>query len=381
MRVAAINVLRSAARAMAICTALASSAAFAQPMHDRVMRVDVVELVAGNKPVEGKAEHAATHGKYTYWFISEENMMKFLMNEDKYAIQLNGACARMGPLSGEGTTKLFAMHDGKVYLFASEQCKARFESDPAKCIDVDDAPPQTTDEERARGRLLLGRAVDAFACTAGIDNLQTLRQVAARDEESGGKTYRVTCNITFQFPDAVFREDCWNDSCWSYVSDPAQGWAMSKDEREPLNAAQRTALLRTAGRHPIAILRHRNDGDMVISSTGGKKAIAVPNEGEVEVELVTVHRTGATTTLGIDDAGRVLLMAYTGRVGSSSIGQVECIFSDFHSVEGVRLARRMDVHFNGKPVPSESLVFTEQVINDENDKARFKTLSAANGTR
>jgi YHS domain-containing protein len=359
---------------------LIAGSCMAQPMHDRVMKVDVVELIGKDHEVEGKADFAATFGKFTYWFASEANMMAFLMNEDKYAIQFNGACARMGPLSGDGTPKLFAMHDGKVYIFASEQCKSRFEAEPENFICRDDPVPQATEDERKRGRLLLGRAVDAFACTAGIDNLSTLRQVASHDEESGGKTYHVTNNITFKFPDAVFDEVCWNDSCWANAVDGASGWALSSAGREPMNQQQCVFLQHTSGRHPITILRHRNDKDLIISSTGQKKSISIPDEGEIEVELVTVHRAGATTVLGIDDTGRVRLMAYRGRAGGSSVGEVECIYSQFHSIEGVRLAKRVDVSVDGKSVASECFVFAEQVINDPKDAAKFEQAIPAGAT-
>jgi len=99
--------MRTFATSILVIAVLAGNC-LGQPMHDRVMKVDVVELIGKGQEVEGKAEFAAAQGKFTYWFVSEENMMKFLMNEDKYAIQLNGACGRMGPLSGDGTPHLFA---------------------------------------------------------------------------------------------------------------------------------------------------------------------------------------------------------------------------------------------------------------------------------
>jgi hypothetical protein len=304
-------------------------------------------------------------------------MLAFLMNEDKYEIQHNGTCARMGPLSGDGTPKLFAVHDGKVYNFASEQCRATFQDDPLRFIDTNDPAPQPTDEQRAHGRRLFGKAVDAFACTAGIDNLISLRQVAAREVKSGEKTYSVTNNVVFKYPDGVFDEVCWDDSCWAHIVDGAEGWAASKKGREQLNAQQRAFLNRTTGRHPIAILRHRDDKNIIISGAGEKRTIAVPEEGDVEVELVAVHRDGVTTTLGVDASGRVRLMAFRGWAGASGIGDVECIYSRFESVDGVRLPMRMDVTFNGKPVESEGRVYTEQVINDPKDLERFVPRVAA----
>lgn len=346
----------------AIVTTVVGLAARAQPVRDRTLRIDVVELLNDGKEVEGKQAFAAKHGKFTYWFASEANMMIFLMNEDKYEVQLGGACARMGPLSGEGTTKLFAAHNGRLYIFASEQCKARFLETPDAFLESPDPAPQTTEESRKRGRALLGKAVDALACMAGIDNLTSYQEQLARDEKSGETTYRVTNTLTIAFPGKVRSDECWNESCWGNALDGKNGWLVSKDDVQPMEPVQRAAFVRETT-HPLMILRARDAADLVIVADGVKRTIAVPEEGDVEVELVTVHRQGVTTTLGIDEVGRVRLMTLRGRGPNATLGEIEHIYSAFHDVGGLRMPGRVDVTFNGKPVASQSGAYAEQTIN------------------
>lgn len=339
-----------------------ASSLWAQPVRDRVVRTDVVELIGQNKDVAGQAEFAAVHGKFTYWFASEANMMTFLMNQDKYEVQLGGACARMGPLSGEGTTKLLATHQGRLYMFASEQCRARFLETPQEYLEADDPAPPFTDESRKRGRALLGKAVDAIACVAGLDNVITYHEQLARDEESGGVTHHVTESLTLAFPGKIRRESCWDQSCWAYLTDGNTGRARSSGGIESLHP-QQIAALRRETTHPFTILRARDAKDMIITAEGESRTIIAP-DGEVRVELVTVHRMGVTATLGIDEHGRIRCLTFRSRGPSATLGTIERIYSNFHDIGGLSLPRRVDATFNGKPLSAQSGAFTAQIIND-----------------
>jgi YHS domain-containing protein len=342
----------------------------AQPVRDNTMRVDVVELLNHGRDVEGDDRFAAVHGKYTYWFAGEDNMMTFLMNAEKYEIQMGGACARMGPLSGGGTTKLYAVHDGKLYLFASESCRMTFQKSPEQFIDQADPPIETNEESRAQARMMLGKAVDAISCVAGIDNLTTYREVLARDEESGGTNYHITNTLTLQFPNGQRTELCWNEACWGNVVVGKDGWMISGDNLQPMHEQQRMAL-RLESLHPLMILRHRDAKDMLMKTDGAVRTITVPDEGEVKVNVVTVHRDGITVTLGFDDQHRVRLMSARGRGANSTLGTVDRIYSKFHGIEGMRVPGRVDVFFNGEHAAKESGEFVEQVINDPADAERF----------
>jgi YHS domain-containing protein len=106
---------------------LFTSPALAQKSgRERVLKIDAVELIDHQREVEGTTEFQHRHGRYLYLFANAANAATFKADPAKYEIQLGGACGRMGALSGEGSPKLFAVHDGRLYIFASEQCKRSF---------------------------------------------------------------------------------------------------------------------------------------------------------------------------------------------------------------------------------------------------------------
>ena len=76
---------------------------------DRVFRTDAVALQGGEE-VTGDAGIHAEHQGVTYHFANKANRDTFLKNPDRYAMQLGGACARMGPLSGKGDPARWTVH-------------------------------------------------------------------------------------------------------------------------------------------------------------------------------------------------------------------------------------------------------------------------------
>lgn len=354
------------------CLVLALPAIAQQTGRDRVFKIDAVELIDHQREVEGKVEFQQQQGRYNYLFASEANLKTFQANSAKYEIQLGGACARMGPLSGEGSPKLFAVHEGRLYIFASAQCRQSFLAAPEKLLDQDDAPPATTDESAKRGRSLLDRAVKGIGGAAKIDAITTYREGLSRETESGGTKYVVTNTLTLRMPDGVCSFNCWNEDCWGNLATNDDAWTTSSRGSESMVEAQRTALLRSAGRHPLLLLRHRDKSGTILTSDGGKRSVDVTGEGPIEIELFTLHRDGATTTLGIDAQNQLRLMSYRGRGPTLGIGTLEFIYSGFHEVGGLTLPGRVEVVFEGKPSVNESGAFVIQRVNDESDLTVFQ---------
>jgi hypothetical protein len=112
--------------------------------------------------------------------------------------------------------------------------------------------------------------------------------------------------------------------------------------------------------------------DMVIAATGERREIDVPGEGRIGLELVTLHRQGATTILGLDEQHRVRLMSFRGRGPRAALGTVEHVNSRFHDVGGLRLPGRVDGRFDGAAVAEWSGDYAAQVVNDPADATRFK---------
>ena len=88
--------------------------------------LDPVHLVEGREEM-GKPEIVMQAGGFRYQFVSEPSRAAFEENTDLYVIQ-NETCPVVpgAPID----PSLVAVHDGKLYAFASPDCVASFESSP-----------------------------------------------------------------------------------------------------------------------------------------------------------------------------------------------------------------------------------------------------------
>src|SRR5687768_16642275 len=120
-------------RATALSVLLAASTPLAQPRptQDALDGVDTVVLLTQGKEVFGKEAFKTTHGRLNYLFSAAETKAEFEKNPEKYAVQMGGLCARMaGTVIGNPSN--YVVHDGKIYIFASDNCRALFLKTPAK---------------------------------------------------------------------------------------------------------------------------------------------------------------------------------------------------------------------------------------------------------
>jgi YHS domain-containing protein len=334
------------------------------------LTLDPVELVAGRE-VQGDPSIALTHHVYTYRFANEENRAAFRDDRERFEIQMGGACGGMGPLSGEGTTDIWAVHGGRIYIFASEGCRRRFLAAPEDWIEPHEPAPACTDEARERGARLLDLAVKALGGAERLDAVRTYRERLARDTKSGDRVYRHVETLTLRLPGGLRHVNCWVEHCWAMTADGESAWAQNADGVEPLHDQNRIALVR-AQRHPLRILSTRREPGFVACSTGMRECIAAPGEGEIEVELLTVWFDGAATVLGVEpQTGRIRLMRFRGRGLSAAVGETEKIYGAFHDVGGLTLPGAVLLRFNGKDREDASGTFDVQAINDPSDESAF----------
>ncbi|MBM4013781.1 MAG: hypothetical protein FJ293_02315 [Planctomycetes bacterium] len=124
--------------------------------------LDPIELIDGRE-VEGAPELAVDHGGFRYHFISEDTRELFLADPERYGVQWDGACGRMGPLSGVGHPDRFAVWNERIWLFASDQCRTGFLKSPEKLQPID-APLELAAGETLRLRVFLdGPLLEVFA--------------------------------------------------------------------------------------------------------------------------------------------------------------------------------------------------------------------------
>src|SRR5215217_1012542 len=100
--------------------------------------LDPVMLSQG-KEVQGDMKYKVTRGQFQYLFASAENKATFEKDPVRYEIQLGGHCARMGAPTA-GNADLYFVHNGRIYIFGSEECQTLFKAAPEKYLEVPAAP-------------------------------------------------------------------------------------------------------------------------------------------------------------------------------------------------------------------------------------------------
>lgn len=93
---------------------------------------DPVRLTRGDES-PGDPEISEVHDGYRYQFHDEATRNEFRSDPSRYAIQLRGACAAMGVSGaepGSGDPSVFYVHEGRIYIFASDHCRSDFMADP-----------------------------------------------------------------------------------------------------------------------------------------------------------------------------------------------------------------------------------------------------------
>lgn len=323
---------------------------------ERLFEVDVVAL-AGGQETPGLETLRSNHAGFAYTFANEENKKSFDADPEKYAVQLGGACARMGPLSGEGRTTIYAVHKDRLYIFASTDCRDTFRKHADRLLEGPDAAPAGFDAAAAqRGRELVELAVVGVGGASALDAVGRYEREVVKTQVSQGKEWVNTHTWVVRFPDHFLDRDTWNETSWASVVTPTDAFASGTEVRD-LQPAQREAMERQFRHDPVVILRSRARADFVAFADGQGKV------GETAVEYVVVHFAGATTRLAVDPAtGQVLSASFKGRGKSLFMGNVEQVFSDFEAVGPLALPRKATVTFDGERLPSADRELTRQGV-------------------
>jgi YHS domain-containing protein len=347
-----------------VVLAARAAADIADPL--RTLAVDAVELVAGRE-VKGAEAFVAQRDGFTYLFSSAENKARFEREPQKYEIQLGGACARMGPLSGAGSASIYAVHAGRIYIFASPQCRAGFLKSPEKLLEQDEPPPAADEAARRRGAELVELAVRGAGGAERVDRVRTYAERSERTEKHGDKDYRIvnTACIVFASPGAstapseadaarraaglAYRQaESWNDAVWGHVLTPTACYAFGSDRPAvALVAAQRRALERLCNRHLLTIFRARARPDFIAAALGEGRV------GERTIARVACAFDGTVAVLGLEaESGRVLTLGHAGRGATLAMGRIERTFTDWKTVDGVTLPTAWTATFDGQDAPS-----------------------------
>jgi putative intracellular protease/amidase len=114
------------ATAVALSIATLSAAQDGAPL--AINGLDPVRLSKGEE-VTGQADLHVAYEGLTYRFASQQSLDAFNADPERWAAQFDGACGHMRSMAGDPS--IFAVHDGRLYLFGAAGCRAGFLASPA----------------------------------------------------------------------------------------------------------------------------------------------------------------------------------------------------------------------------------------------------------
>src|ERR1041385_2778660 len=316
--------------------------------------LDAIMLTQG-KEVQGDMKFKVTRGQFESLFASAENKAIFEKDPARYEIQLDGHCARMGAPTG-GNADLYYVHEGRIYIFGSEECQTAFKNAPEKYLEVP-APPKAppTDEMIKRGQELITKVAGALGGSK-LDQLQTLQ----RTELRGNQVKNI---LAVTFPDSLRQEVVRPTFTLTSVITPSESFIVYNNQARPMPEANRTAIYKELYHDPLFLFRARKQPDF--------KAWLASSEDK-SLERLEVELPEFSTTLGIDPAGHVVNQTYRGRGPGGVLGQIEINYSDFRTVEGLSLPFKTTAHLDGQPFPALSGTVEAITINGQIDVSSFK---------
>ena len=297
-----------------------------------LLGLDPVLLCQG-KETPGSEEWVTRHGRYDYRFASEETLTSFRADPDRWCIQWGGGCGRMGPLSGRGSADRWTVHNGRIFIFASDGCRDAFVNAPERYV-VPVADPQPFSQEaREAGITWLERALEAHGGEENIDRPQVVSLLFSAP--AMGWTQHVTHVIarsgdfarrlkwTPPDPESKGNETLWVVGEESFVDEREGRFSVTSPE-------QISDLRRIALREPVVLLWARGEEGFEAGYEGpGRLA------GQA-VENLSVRYAGLSTTLHLDPgSGQVLGISWRGRPTEGITRDVVETFTDWTTVDGV----------------------------------------------
>jgi YHS domain-containing protein len=347
-----------------------TSSAQNPPPREALDRVDPVVLLTQGKEIDGKADLKVLRGGFEYFFSTPETKAAFEKTPEKYEIQLGGACARMGPSSG-GNPADYLVHDGRIYIFGSDDCHKKFAVAPAKYLSKP-APPMPSSAASARqGRMLVDRLVKAVGSAERLDSITTYVETASQVQKRAQGDVPLTTKTLWRFPGAVRLERTATiqgktmNSATLLTS--AGGWFIGGSGRAfSMRPDGRPEAERQFGRQLVPLLRNRHDAGFKSAAVGADTV------GGVKVERLRISNGAVDVTLGVDPAtGRLHSMSFIDRNTEGEIGEFTILYADYRTVDGLTLPFSERALFNGTPDDSTTRTISSIAINATLDAAAF----------
>jgi len=323
--------------------------------------LDPIDLARGEERA-GAADLELPLGRFRYRFATADNLATFRAEPERHAIQFGGACARMGPLSGAGDPARWLVHDGRIYVFASDQCRDGFRNQPARFLDADVPRPPGD----PAGAALLARAVAAHG---GGDRLRAWRTYAHEHRRVEGDTTQVW-RLRIAFPERWRTEHDYLQAKqqWHFANVVTADAAFSvvQDKTEPMHQSARREATHQLLRDPVVALRRALDRPHAATAVGKTKV------GGTAVDRCELWLDGAVVTLGVGADGRVLTLSCRARGPQLWFGALDLAFDDFESHDGILVPHRVRATFDGKPAPTLDEARQEVAVDAPVDDDQFR---------
>lgn len=321
-------------------------------------------LLVGGKEAQGEEQFSVTRGRFRYLFAGAETKAAFEKEPGRYEIQLGGACARMGP-TVRGNPDLFLVHEGRIYIFGSEECVKAFKAKPESFLDTGAAlavVPASEDAKR-RGRALVEKAVEAAGGAARVDGLVSYQEKGIAGSRQGAAGIKTA--LLMLFPGKTRLEQTYQFGTVATIVTSEGGFYITPRGAGDLLDVQRDAYEDQFMRSPLLLLRARRSAEFA--------AVGTTKVSDATVEQVDAMVGRVRVRLGIDPAtGRILTLAYRGRGGVGAYGQIVRTFSDFRVVGGLTLPFKTNGVFDGEADPTQTSTAESIIVNADMAPALFE---------
>lgn len=326
--------------------------------------LDPVELVNG-KEAFGKMALSVVRGRFEYAFATPENKALFEKDPERYAIQLDGSCARMGR-GVSGNPDIYTVYKERIYIFGTEDCLQAFKASPESFLEPPPAPKFNPSAVAAKkGQELLAKAVEALGGAAKVDGLASYQEKSTIKTAQGEVAGQFV--LTRGFPNRFRSDRIAGNNTVSYIVAPNDSFIIAQQQVFPMAAAQQAGFEKSFRRSPLELLRARASANFKAGANGTAKA------HETTVEQVMVEIEGALMTLGIDpQTGRILSLSYFDRAPNYMFGNITLTYSDFRTVEGLSLPFKITATVNGSASPNLSRSVESITVNGKLDSALFE---------
>lgn len=349
--------------AAAVLPAVAVMAQQEQAVEEALLGFDPIELIGGNE-VLGDSDITAQYNGLEYLFVSVANRDLFNSDPQRYGIQMGNLCARLGRTTG-GDQDLYTVYDGRIYIFASDECVRIFEAAPEEFLDPP-TPPSLRDtasaEELQRGDELVDLMLQAMGGAEAIDGLQSfVERYAVKRPGPDGLVDAERTAILDMAHQRMRREQSIPGGVFAQVWSQDGGWW----QRAALTGVYSPAQAENFGKemviaNPLYILRMRNH-DLFVAAARGRG-----NAGMVE--QVDVELGDYRWTLGIEpNTGLPASLTYVDRGPEGNWGELTYLLSDYRAIDGITWPHERVVTFDGEALPWWNARTLEAHVNDALD--------------